>query len=293
MTTDELRGPAGTAGRVRVSGAQRRQEIIAAAQTVFAANGLAGARTSSIAEEAGIAESMLYRHFASKQELFEDAVVGPVAAFVEGVVDGADRLLDRDGPGSQRFYESFLQTMTEVLPLLGVALFSDAQDGRRFYNDKIVPLFDRYETTMRASLNQLPGNDVSAAFLARAVIGIIFLLTLDATYRDETPEFGPADVAATAAAVRSFVARALSESSADALLEQLRELELRRDGRSDPAAPDKPAFVGDDGWSRYWSARSRAEDRTDQRRRELEAENETLRRIVADQSIALARLRDS
>jgi AcrR family transcriptional regulator len=64
---------------------------------VFAANGLAGARTSTIADAAGVAESMIYRHFASKQELFDVAVVQPLAQFVEGVVDCADRLLDRDG----------------------------------------------------------------------------------------------------------------------------------------------------------------------------------------------------
>jgi TetR/AcrR family transcriptional regulator len=240
------------AGRVRLTGAQRREEIIAAAQKVFAANGLAGARTSSIADAAGVAESVLYRHFASKQELFDVAVVEPVAAFVEGVVDGADRLLDRDGAGSQKFYEAFLDTMADVLPLLGVALFSDSQEGRRFYNEKIVPLFDRYEANVAASLDGMRTTGVSATFLSRAVIGIVFLLTLDSTYREDPGQLDPADRHATAEAVRIFVANGLTGSRSDAVAAE-----------------------------------------TNARLRELDAENQALRRVVADQAIELRRLKDA
>lgn len=175
---------------------------------------------------------MLYRHFASKQELFEVAVVEPVTAFVEGIVDGADRLLDRDGPGSQKFYESFLATMTEVLPLLGVALFSDSEDGRRFYNDKIMPLLDRYEAKLAASLNGLPSTGLSAAFLSRAVIGIVFLLTLDATYRESPGVLGPADSAATAEAVRSFVANGLAGPIIDVAAADERPKELDAENKA-------------------------------------------------------------
>jgi AcrR family transcriptional regulator len=194
--------------RVRLTGAERRQEILVAAQSVFTASGLGGARTSQIAEAAGVAESMLYKHFASKRALFDAAVTKPVAEFVQSVADGADGLLDRDGPGSENFYRSFLETMTEVLPLLGVALFSDAEQGRRFYNASIVPLFDRYEDKVRRSL-AAEGGRVDAGFLSRAVIGIMFLLALDATYRDGSTLLD-ADRAVLADEVRSFVYGGLS-----------------------------------------------------------------------------------
>lgn len=284
MTTQE----AAPGSRGRRSAAQRREEIIAAAQSVFAANGLAGARTSTIADAAGVAESMLYRHFASKQELFEVAVVEPVAEFVEGVVRGADQLLDGEGPGSRTFYESFLETMSNVLPLLGVALFSDALEGRRFYNEKIVPLFDRYQGKVHIALDEMPGHTVSAGFLSRAVIGIIFLITLDAAYREPRDEL---DTTGTAEAVRSFVAGALGGSGADALLDRLAVLEAAQP--ADGGAPaDKPSVVGEESWHRYWSARATAAQREDEHLGDVEAENQTLRRIVADQAIELARLRE-
>jgi len=279
-------------GRARLTAAERRKEIIAAAQSVFAASGLAGARTSTIADAAGVAESMLYRHFASKQELFEVAVVEPVADFVEGVISGADGLLDWEGPGSRAFYESFLETMATVLPLLGVALFSDAREGRRFYNDKIVPLFDRYEDKVGVALDRMPGHGVSPAFLARAVIGIIFLITLDAAYREQPGALNPQDTVHTAEAVRSFVAAALGGSGADDLLDILAGIEAMRQPADGPPA-EKPPVVSEESWAHYWAARAAAARRGDDHLDQVKAENETLRRIVADQAIELERLRSA
>jgi TetR/AcrR family transcriptional regulator len=313
-----------TGARTRLTGEQRRSEILAAAREVFATSGLGGARTSQIAEAAGVAESMLYKHFASKRELFEAAVTRPVAEFVQGVVDGADGLLDRDGPGSERFYRSFLATMTEVLPLLGVALFSDAADGRRFYNASIVPLFDRYEDTVRRSLGAVPGARVDAGFLSRAVIGIMFLLALDATYRDGTtgpgprdqdsatgPQprdqdgeagpgpgpVGPLDRDALADEVRSFVAGALTGSGAADLLAVLTTLEAGGSagvptGESAGEEPPVPEMVTPAEWATYRASRREAAERAGRRERGLAEENATLRRVLADQALEIRHLRD-
>lgn len=58
------------ATRTRLSADARRRQLVAAAARVFARNGLAGATTRAIADEAGVAEALIYRHFASKQALF-------------------------------------------------------------------------------------------------------------------------------------------------------------------------------------------------------------------------------
>jgi AcrR family transcriptional regulator len=54
----------------RLSASERRQAIIAAALRVFSEGSYAGATTAQIAREAGISEPILYRHFASKKELY-------------------------------------------------------------------------------------------------------------------------------------------------------------------------------------------------------------------------------
>ncbi len=56
--------------RKRVSGNERKALILAAARRVFARDGFDGARTLQIAEEAGVSEALVYRHFPSKRALY-------------------------------------------------------------------------------------------------------------------------------------------------------------------------------------------------------------------------------
>jgi TetR/AcrR family transcriptional regulator len=54
----------------RLPAPQRRQTLLEAARRVFIAKSYAGATTADIAREAGVSEPILYRHFASKRELY-------------------------------------------------------------------------------------------------------------------------------------------------------------------------------------------------------------------------------
>ena len=56
--------------RTRLEPDARRQLLLEAATAVFARLGYEGARMDDIAEEAGVAKGLLYRHFDSKEELF-------------------------------------------------------------------------------------------------------------------------------------------------------------------------------------------------------------------------------
>ena len=54
----------------RLPAAERRRELVEAALRVFSEGSYAGATTAQIAREAGVSEPILYRHFASKRELY-------------------------------------------------------------------------------------------------------------------------------------------------------------------------------------------------------------------------------
>jgi AcrR family transcriptional regulator len=56
--------------KLRLPAAERRQAILEAALRVFSQGSYAGATTAQIAREAGVSEPVLYRHFASKKELY-------------------------------------------------------------------------------------------------------------------------------------------------------------------------------------------------------------------------------
>jgi len=58
------------AGGVRMAGGERRQQIIGVAMRLFSQHGFRGTTTKEIAQAAGVSEAMVFRHFATKQELY-------------------------------------------------------------------------------------------------------------------------------------------------------------------------------------------------------------------------------
>lgn len=56
--------------RVRLPAAERRSAIVRAALVVFGSGSYAGSTTAEIARAAGVSEPIIYRHFASKRELW-------------------------------------------------------------------------------------------------------------------------------------------------------------------------------------------------------------------------------
>jgi AcrR family transcriptional regulator len=54
---------------------------------MFAGKGYAGATTREIAEQVGVSEALLFRHFGSKAQLFESSIIDPfnelIMAYIE------------------------------------------------------------------------------------------------------------------------------------------------------------------------------------------------------------------
>jgi AcrR family transcriptional regulator len=75
----------------RLPGPQRRAAVVATACRVFAKSSYHGSTTAQIARETGVTEPVLYRHFASKRELYIaclDAVWEQVRALWQNAVEG-------------------------------------------------------------------------------------------------------------------------------------------------------------------------------------------------------------
>lgn len=54
----------------RMKGDERREQILAAAISLFATHGFSGTTTKEIAKAAGVSEAMVFRHFANKDALY-------------------------------------------------------------------------------------------------------------------------------------------------------------------------------------------------------------------------------
>jgi TetR/AcrR family transcriptional regulator len=59
-----------TAPTPRLSGAERRKQLIEAAMDLFSRKGFGGTTTKEIAQAAGVSEAIIFRHFATKRDLY-------------------------------------------------------------------------------------------------------------------------------------------------------------------------------------------------------------------------------
>jgi TetR/AcrR family transcriptional regulator len=93
--------PAETSTRpARMPGEDRRRQLLKVAIESFAQNGFSGTKTKEIAAAAGVSEAILFRHFASKEDLYhaildeKEATMGGERWFVE-MKELAERRDDR------------------------------------------------------------------------------------------------------------------------------------------------------------------------------------------------------
>jgi len=82
-----------------------RSRILDAAIRQFSENGLAGARTEQIAEEAGVNKALLYYYFKSKEDLYEAAL----HSVFESVRADNVNVLEADSSAGERFVEIVLR----------------------------------------------------------------------------------------------------------------------------------------------------------------------------------------
>lgn len=165
--------------RKRLTAEERRESILVAGRAVFLEQGLNGARTRTIAEQAGITEAVLYRHFESKEEIFTAAVLEPLRALLDDLLDRSRALLAGGEARPRlvmRLESLWLERLAEIVPLLGPALFDDQALGRECYRGIVAPFLDGLA---RAAVENglLPPGE--AAELVRAIFGTNLLLVLD------------------------------------------------------------------------------------------------------------------
>jgi AcrR family transcriptional regulator len=79
--------------RVRVAGEERRRQIIEAATTLFSRKGFRGTTTREIARAVGVSEAMLFKHFATKEELYAAIIEAKshVVQLMDTVLGAAER----------------------------------------------------------------------------------------------------------------------------------------------------------------------------------------------------------
>ena len=177
--------------RVRMSAEARRGSILDAARSAFVSSGFAGTRTRDIAARAGVNEALLFRHFASKEAIFEEAVVAPLLAIMGTSV--APEIADepRDGPpdemaqkyaATQSTMRRMLEVMQRAVPLLGVVLFAENDRAQTLYREQISPILDAGAARLRRNYGTWAHRPYDPDLMARASTGMCLFVALDAHF---------------------------------------------------------------------------------------------------------------
>jgi AcrR family transcriptional regulator len=196
--------------RKRLTAAARRQMILDAARDVFLESGLNGARLRDIADRVGITEAYLYRHFASKTDLYEAAVHEPVRQATEAFSQRLEALVGAEPMTGlelvRRINEFMLEFMLEAVPYLGVALFSDVASGGSFYQSKIYPRVHEPVRFLLRSIKGWPAPGIDPDLVVNSMWGLNYGIALDTLLRG-----GTVDVAKTAERVTRLYAVGIPE----------------------------------------------------------------------------------
>lgn len=178
--------------RPRQSSTERREQILDAARRVFLKSGYAGATVREIAAAADVNDAILYRYFNTKEQLFEEAIAGPLEEAVTHAF--------RPAPGdvevrevSETFVRDLLDAMREISPLLLVVL-GDAERGAIFYRERFEPALARLREVINTNLPQWAHRDFDPDLAMLAVCGMCWFIALHNRF-GSTPTDEPSDIA--------------------------------------------------------------------------------------------------
>jgi AcrR family transcriptional regulator len=113
----------------RMSGTERRSQVLRIAAAEFADRGLHGASVEVIARAADITQAYVFRMFGTKKALFLELIGAAFDDFSDGMADAAAgaRGLEALALMGTRYYESLADRTTLLLQLQGFAACGDAE----------------------------------------------------------------------------------------------------------------------------------------------------------------------
>ena len=113
----------------RMSGSERRSQVLGIAAGEFANHGLHGASIEAIAHEAGISQAYVFRMFGTKKALFAELVGAAFDRFTDGMsrAAGHTRGLSALALMGAQYYELLADRTTLLLQLQGFAACGDAE----------------------------------------------------------------------------------------------------------------------------------------------------------------------
>jgi AcrR family transcriptional regulator len=160
----------------RLSGEARRRQIVQAAVELFSRKGFRGTTTREIAEAAGISEAMIFKHFATKQELYS-AIIEAKSETEELLASAAKVARGKDDAGVLRAVGLKMMEQTERDPSLMRLLLFSALEGHElseiFFESRVRRLHEFLSSYIRKRIEDGRFRPVDPLVAARGFIGMI------------------------------------------------------------------------------------------------------------------------
>jgi AcrR family transcriptional regulator len=162
-----------------------RSAIVTAARFLFSERGYGATTTRDITAYAGVADPLLFRHFGSKSELFEQAVLEPFSDFVKQYTSGMRRRRPRFASPEEsaldylsRLYDFCIENREVALAIFMAASHQDlASELQRAVSD-LNSLFNALEKNTRVE-SRRHGIPVARPDLAvRLTFGMVLAVTV-------------------------------------------------------------------------------------------------------------------
>lgn len=198
--------PPAKARRVRLSAAERREQLTRVAQEVYLELGIDRTSVLKVARAAGVNNATIYQHFSSTGELFEEAVLRPLDRILEEELAAADIRMDGLDPSSRlaEMHASLSAIMSRLGEMLNAILFAKNDAGRQHFAGRLQPQLQGWITKHLAAAGQ-PTTGRSGA-TAPGIIGIHLWLAMHTAYR------GSRDNGEWAAGVADFLNAGLEQT---------------------------------------------------------------------------------
>jgi len=197
---------------------ESRAAILGAAAREFAEFGVAGARTDTIAREAGVNKALLYYYFKDKETLYGSVLDNAFAGLKAAVFSALDGPL----PARQKIlayagaYFDFIAS-NQLYPRLMQREMMRAREGKSQYIDKIIktyiqPVFLKVSGVLREGIESGDFRAVDPTNFVQSMVAMIVFYFSSAPMMQKIVGFNPLTperIAARRAAVLDFISAAL------------------------------------------------------------------------------------
>ena len=162
----------------KLPAADRRRQIIEVAMALFSAKGFDGTTTREISRAAGVSEAIIFRHFATKEDLY--------AAIIDFIIQGhrerffAELKQAMEKRDDEAVFETLafriLETHREEPALLRLLLFSSLEGhklSQLFMESQVRPVYELLSGYVRQRAREGAFRKADALVLVRGFLGMV------------------------------------------------------------------------------------------------------------------------